>query len=74
MSRSSQTTSPPTKRVTKQNKLIINEILDNGLNYYEYNFEEALESLQYNISHTITKEELNFCLEYIDDKFHFWSV
>ena len=60
------------KRVTKVQKKIINEILMKGTERYlynDYNDKEEL-AMQFNV----TVEEVDACLDYVENKFIFWGV
>lgn len=58
------------KRVTNKQKKIINHILEHGLNscYYDNDFVEDME-----YSFKTSREEIEACVEYVEDKFKFWK-
>lgn len=60
------------KRVTKVQKKIINEILMYGTERYLYNDYDDKEELA--IRFNVSVEEVDACLDYVENKFKFWGV
>ena len=60
------------KRVTKVQKKIINEILMKGTERYFYNDWNDKEELA--IQFNVSVEEVDACLDYVENKFKFWGV
>ena len=60
------------KRVSKVQKKIINEIIMKGTERYLYNDYDDKEELA--IQFKVSVEEVDACLDYVNNKFIFWGV
>lgn len=60
------------KRVSKVQKKIINEIIMKGTERYLYNDYDDKEELA--IQFNVSVEEVDACLDYVNNKFIFWGV
>tara|TARA_R110002012_G_scaffold307065_3_gene512334 strand:+ start:254 stop:445 length:192 start_codon:yes stop_codon:yes gene_type:complete len=58
-------------RVTKLQKEIINQILEDGLNAYYYD-QDFVDDRAFKFS--VDEYVIRMCIEYVEDKFKFWKV
>jgi GTPase Era involved in 16S rRNA processing len=59
------------RRVTKLQKQIINQILDDGLNAYYYDSDLMYDRA---IQFCVTEVDIEACLAYVEEKFKFFKV